>query len=114
MVLSMEKQVVVEKNGKKYTVSVSRLKFGQAMRVFKEAGASKINFTTSGEPVYEMDYLSLVYLITKEAIAKIEGEGNEIVSDKEKFLDELDYEEAKKIVSLALELNPLDKIMRIF
>ena len=103
------KEVVVKDfDGKEYTVEVGEMSYGQRCAVMSEVLKVKVNSLGQVEEML-IDYVKYEKLTTVMSMKRVvDSEGNVIkeTGEKERFLNGLPVSEAKKIVEVALKLNP--------
>lgn len=87
--------------GKEYKVEIRKITYGERCKIMNDVMRIKISPTGQAQDV-GVDYIKFERLTMKTAVKSIEPK----VGDIMKFIDGLPIEEAKKIASKALELNP--------
>jgi len=97
-----EMVVIKDNNEQEYKVEIGKILYGQRCRILSEVMKVKINQTGQNQDM-TMDYVKYERMTIKYAIKKIEPEVKDIMT----FIDNLEVDEAKKIVSKALKLNPM-------
>lgn len=94
------KEVIVENDGKQYKVRMGKIKYGKMIAIMQKY------FRTTAQRDglrADIEHFNMLRDIVVASIIDIEPK----VDDIEKFVNELPYEEGKKLEDVALELNPL-------
>ena len=99
----MERVVKVKYNGKEVEVVLRKISWLKAQKLIGES-------TILEENKRKLDLEKLRVNLVKYAIKEIKGAD---VKSVERFLDEIDFEEGNKILEVALELNPLERIIAV-
>ena len=94
------KEVEVVHNGMKYKVVIGKITYGQRNEIIKKCMRTKLE---SGRTMMDIMYPDLEFEVAVRAIKKVEP----VVQDIRKWLSELEVDEAMKIISVAMNLNPL-------
>ena len=92
--------VEVEHNGQKYRVTVGKITYGQRNAILRKAMITKYE---GGRMITNFDYVVLEEEVTVAAIKAVEP----AVEDVRKWLQSLEFDEARKIINVALKMNPL-------
>jgi len=102
MVMRMSETIIVKDfEGKEYKVEIGKITFGQRCKILNDVMKVKVSPTGQTQDM-DLDYIKFERMTTQFAILKVEPAVESVME----FVDSLPVDEAKKIVSTALELNP--------